>query len=196
MTDHTLPESRIAFSGFSVDALECCLEYGAAKLSRIISEESLNLLRDKGVPQSPALLSTRMPEIEGFLNLLDIKDLEDSKLVVDVIDPYPNIGSAMEAHVDSTARKGVSLLVPYLGSRALFSCDTEPYDINKTPRFQTTYGPGDAILLRQNINSVNQEPRSLNQAWHMGVASEHRTLVTIDYLSDHIAVRESLTDNK
>ena len=137
-----------------------------------------------------------MPESVGFLNLLDIRDLEDSKLVVDVIDPYPNIGSAMEAHVDSTARKGVSLLVPYLGSRALFSCDTEPYDINKTPRFQTTYGPGDAILLRQNINSVNQEPRSLNQAWHMGVASAHRTLVTIDYLSDHIAVRESLTDNK
>jgi hypothetical protein len=196
MTDQTLPESSITFSGFSVDALECCLEYGAAKLSRIISEDSLTLLRDKGVPQSPALLSTRMPEIEGFLNLLDIRDLEDNKLVVDVIDPYPNIGSVMEAHVDSTARKGVSLLVPYIGSRALFSCDTGPYDINNNPRFQTTYGPGDAILLRQTINSVNHEPRSLNQAWHMGVASACRTLITIDYLSDHIAVRESLTDNK
>ena len=194
MNRETLPESKITFLSFNTAALECCLENGAAKLESIISEESLSRLRHEGVPQDISLLETRVPEIMGFFALLGVGEVKDTKLVtVDVIDPYPNNSAVNEAHIDSIASKGFSLLIPYSGEPAFFSCDNKPYMSTERSTIETTYGSGDAMLLRQTVRSVNGQPCTRLQAWHMGIASTERSIITIDYLNEHIITAEPIS---
>ena len=196
MNRETLPESDITFSSISPASLECCLEYGAAKIEQLISQESLSRLRTEGVPQAVSLLESRVPEIMGFFAIFGVVDVDNTKLInVDVIDPYPNSNAVDEAHIDSVAGKGFSLLIPYTGSPATFLCDNKTFMSTETVTIQTTYGPGDAILLRQTIRSVNTIPHVRLQAWHMGVAATERSIVTIDYLNEHITTTEPISVN-
>ena len=198
MNRETLPESAITFTSINRASLDCCLEYGAAKLSGIVSQESLSRLWNEGVPQAVTLLESRIPEVMGFFALLGVSDVDDTKLInVDVIDPYPNDGTVNEAHIDSIANKGLSLLIPYTGSPAYFTCDNKPFMSTERSTIQTSYGPGDAILLRQTIRSVNGDPCTRLQAWHMGIASTERSIITIDYLNEHITTPEHVSvDNE
>ena len=196
MNRETLPESATTFPTINSASLECCLEYGAAKLANVISEDSLLRLRAEGVPQAVSLLESRVPEIMGFFAILGVTDVEDTKLInIDVIDPYPNDGVINEAHIDSIASKGLSLLIPYTGSTAFFTCDNKPYMSTESSTIQTSYGPGDAILLRQTVRSVNGQPCTRLQAWHMGIASTERSIITIDYLNEHITTVENPSVN-
>lgn len=196
MHRETLPESDFTFTAINHESLECCLENGAAKISNFISQESLSQLRNEGVPQLVSLLESRVPEIMGFFALLNVVDVDDTKrITVDIIDPYPNHETVNEAHIDSVASKGLSLLIPYTGSPALFSCDNKPYMSTESATIETTYGPGDAILLRQTIRSVNDQPCTRLQAWHMGIASTERSIIIIDYLNEHITTSEHLSVN-
>jgi hypothetical protein len=196
MNRETLPEDAISFSTIDTASLECCLEHGAAKIHNVISQESLVRLRNEGVPRAISLLETRVPEIMGFFALLGVVNVDDTKLVhVDVIDPYPNAQGMNDPHIDSVANKGLTLLVPYMGESALFSCDNKPFLSVEQPTIQTEYGPGDAILLRQTIRSVNEDPYVRLQAWHMGISSSERSIITIDYLNEHITTSHYLSVN-
>ncbi len=167
------------FTSFSNEALAYCLGNGAAKLSGVISQASIDRL-NKGVPTHPKLFENEVPEIADFFNLMNI----DSRALTYITDifqiPFGPDGPPPMSHDDSSvAPDGISLLIPYLGEPAFFGAQDERFRgmVTDLPAFMAIYGIGDAMMVRQHVVVDGVEYPS---AQHLGIGPSNRWLAAVD----------------
>lgn len=180
------------FDAFSREAVIACIGAGAAKFSGIISPESIQRLVEDGVARHPALMIDRVPELRSFYNLFGIDyELEPqsrgcriAELDLPAATSQPQ--KKLVSHIDGVAPIGISLLIPFEGGEAIFGADENEFgEGTPPPSFLTTYGIGDAIMLRQSVTTFPDD-RYYGQIHHLGISSSDRTLLATDVLRQQI----------
>jgi hypothetical protein len=171
------------FDAFSREALDFCLEHGAAKLAGVFDSVDVTKLSPT-FPQHPELLSYRLPGLYDFYALLllnrgDLNDTRKIRVSSVTITPFtPDERIKPMSHIDMNAPRGVSLLVPVSGDEAFFGAKNSRFNDEIKPDYLTVYGLGDAILLRQRVS--DERGVSYPQAHHLGISAQTRQIIAVD----------------
>ena len=185
------------FNKIGPDAIDRCVEFGAAKISEVISFDSLNNFLDSPT-EDPDQVRDRLPELEPLWEYLWCGSLTKYAGTQVVLLKPEGMSKAkvVDVHQDLIAPSGITALVPYIGDRALFAADEEefvfkpdlvqPFDSTRLPSFITEYGPGDVILFREALKRVNGRDVDLSAMWHAGLSHKQRRLVSVDFLGDSL----------
>ena len=91
----------------------------------------------------------------------------------------------LKSHQDSNPIKGLSLLVPKNGADAFFGASNRDEfcaSSDNLPDMLWLYGPGDIIIIRQRIASINGRSVGLDQVHHAALSLGTRNLLTVDFL--------------
>ena len=172
------------YDTFTDSAILSCVANCAVKFSEVISDESLEKLNN-GTPLSLMLLQEYIPEVRGLFEVLrlDSARFEDRTYVdvsTETLAPFTSDDPKPISHIDQSTLTGVSALIPFDGNSAFFGADDDTFsEFTEYPKFLTTYGQGDVIVIRQNLHS-NVSGRSLKQAFHLGIGSDERSLLILD----------------
>ncbi len=184
MTDN-LPDNLLSpkvyfdngFDSLCHQAIEQSVEHGAAKINGFLGKTSLERLQER-CPSDAELLAAKIPEIAQFITYLchDAKNTWSVSAEIAYVQNTSAYNQTIVSHLDPPAygKDGLSLVLPLTGAKALFGADDERFgDLNgvctkRQSSYVTEYGPGDAILLRQNVASVNAQPKLKLQSWHYG----------------------------
>jgi hypothetical protein len=161
----------------------CVLESGVAKIPNLLGEVSTRKLLK--------LLGSDDEATVAAVHVIDrIPELEDIYVFHTVELPRTRVGMGRTSHVDSVAPEGISLLMPLSGGEAVFAASDQRFDLSKDtfdltadsyPTLISTYRPGDAMLLRQEIDRWKDEAVCLQQIRHCGAADTDRILTSLDF---------------
>ncbi len=174
----TVAEFSPSFSRMSAGALAFAVQHGAAKVDEFISAESINNLKDQGLTTIPSLLIKRAPELATYFDILGIDDDDYERIRADARDVSVN---GTPIHTDSNIGYGMSLLLPTSGKKAVFGAGNARFNPQEMPEYVVEYGVGDAIIVRQALLSVNGMKVGHKKAPHIGVGTDPRGIVTIDF---------------
>ncbi len=173
-----MTRSTREFNDVTPEAIDHCVEFGAAKIAGYFNDDDLDYVREKGLPYSQEnadTVSERFGRLWRIFGMSRLPALTIDITAVYAVDSPFNPG----VHADSTARDGLSLLVPFRGPRAHFEVGESPAS-GRFPIYEVDYGMGDFMILSQYVRSVNGESVTRQQAYHQGVSFEPRFLYTID----------------
>lgn len=177
------------FDGFSREALQSCMDVGAAVMRNFLSQESLQQLQ-----------ASHPTDFVGFMNtVLELRAMRDGLAAVN-----PSMGGKMPkdsdtgklaydrwgaaAHVDVDIPRDTvfSLLLPLSGDPAIFAADKLFFDLGhykgKPLDFVTWYGQRDGMLLRQSVNWIDGQQRQHDRKplYHVGISPTNRRLAIVD----------------
>lgn len=187
------------FSEFNPDVVRSAVFDGAAKISGLLSDESVGKLRRLD-DLSPLQAVESAPELEKVFNSLLTAD--NARLGMTCLSGLIEVNAGKTtgvSHKDSKKLRlgwyGLSLLLPLSGGEAFFAADEKYFELfndeHKTPDRFWTYGPGDGIFIRQRLNEVDGEwyPNpELDQMWHVGWGKEDRKILGVDFRSRGIVL--------
>lgn len=171
------------------EAAEFMLKYGAAKLANIFNSSSLEILPDidfiytdvEGVIED---LPELLPVLEFFGYNSDIcsrNDFPTNKIPPE--DLYDKTEEG-DAHLDDKPNEiGISFLIPLTYPRAYFGASDTEFNVYNDDDLQHLweYGPGDVMMLRQEVFLVNGKQYARPQTWHVGASMSSREIATIDF---------------
>ncbi len=181
------------FDEYGPEVIHSAVFEGAAKVSRIISDRSvdrLKILVDKSVDSPVEMLA---PELGGVIDSLLTPENNRLGMVclkeLFTVDAMKTTGVP---HKDSKKLRlgyyGLSLLLPLMGGEAFFAADEKYFELfnseYKTPDKFWTYGPGDGIFIRQRLNEIDgvwYPNPEFNQMWHVGWGAENRLILGLDF---------------
>lgn len=160
---------------------EQLVEYGAVMLNNLLYEKSVERLQRR-LPLNLELLIHSAPELEDAFGVFGL-EAQDENLVC-IHDEELGVSNLedMVAHQDSQPA-GLAFLIPRSGPRALFAASNQQFDGLHLPEMTTFYGPGDLIVVRQKLKTLNGQEVDMEPAWHLGSASENRHVVTVDWVA-------------
>ena len=181
-------ECAPAFDRLSRSAVEYAIEHGAAKLSHVLSEASLERLRERKVTDIELALH-RAPELQEFIDLFDIgKARQISRFLIQHI--TRPAGNKLAPHIDEgIVLGGIDLLLPLSGPEAVFGADNQRWSSRQKPSFLAHYGPGSGVILRQRMRQFQGEEFVRPYAWHAGYAAEERTLMSVCHSNVCVTLR-------
>ncbi len=177
------------FTELTPEAVDCCVEHGAANLSGFLSEATLRYIKERGFPVRQEVAETVDAKLTKLMRVFGIGGLpkvsiEQASLVQMAIETIPSFDdpARLDFHTDSIQRNGVSFLIPISGSSARF----EFRDIGEYEPEAVTYMPGDILLLRQYIETYNGRIIRRPQIEHRGIAPSPRSIYTVDLHDKHL----------
>lgn len=195
------------FSQLDAEAISQAVDCGVAKISNFVGEATLALLQKRfGIgddaeldSQVVRILPELAPVYEQLYTEANIANGMAMKVSVVALGASVSKGS----HQDTVAPKGLSLLIPYIGPEALFAASSLPFKLSWqtfepkpmnafAPEYLTTYGPGDAVLLRQAIDNCDGQPRDLEKTHHAGLADDRRKLLILDFITMNLVTQASV----
>lgn len=166
-------------------ALHAMVQFGAAKIQGLIGPESIDRIKEKAeiyaIPRDMVGLIAIAPELAALPSHLDAHP-DDSRFTAGDVRRYKRERGDEDSHIDEVVINGLTLLFAISGPEAWFGASNRPFRGEHNPPFVTSYEPGDGILLRQRVSSVNGVRRRLQQMSHLGICSTgHRWLGYIDF---------------
>lgn len=187
------------FDEFNPDVVRSAVFDGAAKISGLLSDESVGEL-SRLDDLSPLQVVESAPELKIVFNSL--LTAENARLGMTCLSGLIEVNAEKTTgvpHKDSKKLRlgwyGLSLLLPLSGGEAFFAADEKYFELfndeYKTPDKFWTYGPGDAIFIRQRLNEVDgtwYPNPELGQIWHVGWGKENRQILGIDFRSRGIVL--------
>ncbi len=191
-----------------LEALWSCLDNGVVKAPQAMSEMSLHRIASRLTFGSDDVIVAdgvidAIPELGKFNELL----LTQSNILAGLRcylfpitqNPFaPNMSE--KAHQDEiTSKNGLSWLFPVAGDEALFAAAKTSFEMSadvfdpltcpeELPEFLGTYGVGDGLLMRQDIEWVNGQNVILERLYHCGAGSQTRHIASVDFVFDSIAI--------
>lgn len=185
------------FTEIGPEAIDCCIENGAAKIAGAVSYDSLSGFLDSQT-LDPDGIRQEIPELDAVWGFLWQRDhggyfgTQTMRIDIKGCDEV----DAVDVHADKSASTGITAIVPYVGDRALFAANNKPFlfrpdldnpfDDADMPAYIAEYGIGDIMLVRQPLRRVNGQPVSLYHAWHAGLSRKRRDILCIDFLNDSL----------
>ena len=170
--------SKREFENITTEAIDHCIEFGASKVARFFDAAAINHMQEKGLPHSradAAEISERFDKLWSTFHIARLPNVQ-----IDIVPVYPSgFVDRPGVHADSTARNGITLLIPFRGPDGRFEAGATP-SRPEFPEYVVDYGVGDLMILAQYIKSVNGEAVSRQQTYHQGVSPEARFLYTVD----------------
>lgn len=174
----------LGHDSFTESAILSCVTNCAVKFSGVISIESIDRLK-RSTSLSPTLLQIHVPELQGLFDVLKLNStrFEDRTYIdvsIETLAPFSDNDPKPISHIDQSTLTGVSALMPFDGAPAFFGADDNTFsELTDYPRFLTTYGQGDMIVIRQNLYDV-VSGCDIKQAFHLGIGSDGRSLLILD----------------
>lgn len=173
-----------SFSEPSAEFINCVLDQGAAKLNGVVGINVWDAFAD-GVPTNAELLAKAIPAAGQLLDLLG--EAESGKVKVSSIDV-----TKTPIHIDSVARLGLSVLIPVAGGDGFFEANDAPWPIEqRSPNYNTRYGVGDIMMIRQEVYTFNGRRVFLPQTYHRGTSNYARHLLVVDTNNPYVSVRST-----
>ncbi len=184
------------FTELGPDALQACIDNGAAKVAKCISTESIRRLAALQKDFSKTKLTSAVPELSWVFDAVATPENLTKGMIIKCATTKvapPKLGVGEYSHRDYDQPDGLSLLVPTIGERALFGADEREFiipwlDDNVAPDFVCEYGTGDVLLLRQGIEKINEVRVELPAMFHCGVSATNRLLYTVDFLARRLSL--------
>ncbi len=203
-------------------AMEMCMAVGVAKISGMISSDSLTRLVDDTRVQRKLLVPATellpcVPEMEHPYNVIANPNnfAEGMEVTFDPLEIsafYPDApgnisrkyGLFAASHTDNSkgwvnhntnAALGLTFILPITGPRALFAAGRNKFVLagrtfidqqQDLPEFAGMYGPGDVMLLRQEVSRLNGQFVALLRTSHRGISEEKRLLVAMDFSTKNL----------
>ncbi len=177
------------FDNVTPEAVDCCVEHGAAKLSGFIDDEAFKTLQNRGFPKSYERAEQTHPKLAQLLRVfqpgglpgVEVESTEQFKTDIITVPDF-RAPERIDWHRDSMPRIGVTLLIPIRGGPARFEFRD---DIHANPKF-VYYQQGDVLMIRQHIETYNGQNVDKPQIEHRGIANERRDLYAIDLQYKHL----------
>jgi hypothetical protein len=190
------------FTTLNADAIAHTVDYGIAKIPNFLGQATLDLLNRRFGNEDGSNWSHEVLKgVDDFKPIYDwLYTDKSADLVVSSRYLFANLERRDEpSHTDSVAPHGISILMPFYGPKALFAASNSSFGLGwgtfaentsdyYSPQWLTTYGPTDAIAIRQTIDSFNGQPKSLNQMHHAGGADGLRKLFMVDLIKTDLIV--------
>ncbi len=186
-----MPTFSPEFDTYSPDVLKACVQQGAAKVAGMISDESIERLARPGAQSMSAQgILAAAPELEEVRRHIQSNGRASFTMVAAFRnkageDPRFQIRS----HPDTESPKGITLVIPVTGKKALFAAADQPFNLREDgrvdvePHLLWEYGPTDVMFLRQGLRKVNRQKVKFGMAQHNGRSEGYRLLRMLDFRS-------------
>ncbi len=178
------------FTEFGPEALKACIDDGAAKVTGLLSKDSIARVQEKGGTQDLGVLTSRVPEVRSIVSYITDANTYGEMVVNCSSNSHPAKGVEDHeyGHVDGgIAGCGLSMLLPISGAPAFFGADEDDFvlfgrDESAAPSLIWEYGVGDVIFLRQALASVNGRWLEKEPIIHCGMSGTSRELQIVDFI--------------
>ena len=192
-------------------AVATCIGVGAVKFPDVLEPVQPGLLEDTGPVTEFGILKHRHP---FFAQVGDTLAKTDKSVSVDVFDVEPFFAAiddsyevpdehrVVRSHTDSIGSRGLTLCVPFrarsvrfFASQGGFHADTDGAFDNTLPVYDTEYGVGDVIMVRQAVRKYNGREVNLGQTHHAAISHMGRVFMAIDIVADEIVATNPGSDS-